>query len=83
MKLSKDQSILKLLRRLTLGSRGWTTIDYWEADLCAIGIASKQQPRRHQCEKPTGPRPEDYETIDRGENVEFTTLVEAIEKHLA
>jgi hypothetical protein len=98
MSLAKDQSILDVLARLALPSRDWTTVDNWDADLCAIGIASKQHPRRlvyistygrergrydYQCEEPTGREPEDYATVNRGENVEFSTLVEVIEKHLA
>src|SRR5262245_53519893 len=95
---SKDQSILALLAKLQMSSRRWTTVDHWEGDLCAIGIATKQQPRRlvyvstygkahdryyYACEEPRGIAPEEYETIDRGEDVDFKTLMKAIEKHLA
>ena len=37
----------------------------------------------YACEEPRGIAPEEYETIDRGEDVDFKTLMKAIEKHLA
>jgi hypothetical protein len=81
-----------------MSSRDWTTVDHWEGDLCAIGIASKRQPRRlvyvstygkerdryyYECEEPNGIAPEDYETVGQGVDVDFEMLVAAIEKHLA
>jgi hypothetical protein len=40
--LTKDASIVDLLTRLehVLGAGSFVVADYWDADLCAIGIAS-------------------------------------------
>jgi len=46
MTLNKHESICHLVHELNLRSRGWTILDYWEADLCAIGIASLSSNRR-------------------------------------
>ncbi len=40
MTLHKDASIVQLIQRLKLERRGWAIRDYWEADLCAIGVSS-------------------------------------------
>lgn len=97
MSTLKDQSILDLLEKLAFSSRGWITVDNWEADLCAIGIASKERPRHlvyvstydkapytydYECEDPAGSALDDYRTVDKGKNVDFQTLKEIIEKHL-
>ena len=44
MNLQKDKSIIELVEGLNLDDKGWTVIDHWEADMCAIGIASKSRP---------------------------------------
>ncbi len=46
MTSDKDPTIIDLLERLRLQARGWFIRDYWEADLCAIGISSRKQPTR-------------------------------------
>jgi hypothetical protein len=46
MTIDKDPSIIDLLERLRLDERGWFMRDYWEADLCAVGISSRKQPSR-------------------------------------
>ncbi len=40
-KLQKDESVIRLLDRLRsrLGAGAFDVVDYWEADLCAVGIA--------------------------------------------
>jgi hypothetical protein len=98
MSIAKDRSILALLAKLPMTSRGWVTVDHWEADLCAIGIASKEHPRRlvyvstygkecdryyYECEEPSGVAPEEHKTVDRGTDVDFRTLARVIEGHLA
>jgi hypothetical protein len=97
MKSSQDPAIVGLLAVLSLDSRGWTVTDNWEADLCAIGIAKKGQPRRlvyvstfgkkpgrydYECEDPVSEALDDYVTVDRGKDVDFRTLMEALERHL-
>jgi hypothetical protein len=98
MEVPKDPSILDLVSKLRLPSRGWITVDDWDGDLCAIGIASSREPRRvvyvstwnkkggryyYESESPTGPDPTDYEVLDQGEDVDFTTLLQAIDRHLS
>ena len=98
MSAAKQQSIVDLLAMLKLASRGWTVVDNWDADLCAIGIAKTEQPRRlvyvsthgkkpglydYECEEPVGSALEDYETVDRGKDVGFKTLLAAMERHLS
>ena len=46
MNVAKDDSIVELLAQLDIQRRGWTICDYWEADLCAIGISSHSCPHR-------------------------------------
>lgn len=46
MTVPKDPSIKDLLDQLHLEERGWVTVPFWDADLCAIGIANRCTPRR-------------------------------------
>ncbi|GAB4515766.1 MAG: hypothetical protein Tsb0020_34400 [Haliangiales bacterium] len=97
MSLQKDVSILRLLEHLNLSARGWMLVDYWDADRCAIGIATMAEPRRlvyvstfaraegrydYACEAPAGDRLEDFTTLDEREDVDFDTLRQAMESHL-
>jgi hypothetical protein len=97
MKLEKDESILRLVSLLDLRQRGWTLVDHWDADLCAVGIASNTDPRRlvyvstygkkpgtydYECETPDGAQPTEYRTIEKGEDVSITMLFAALEQHL-
>ena len=45
LKIKKDESIVALLDELGLEQRDWSIRDYWEADLCAIGIVSNSTPQ--------------------------------------
>lgn len=98
MSLVKDSSILELLNRIDLDSRNWTVIDYWDADLCAVGIAHKDHPRHlvyistfgearnhyyYECEEPSGPELTDYSAVDSGENVSCEHLLRVLEHHLS
>jgi hypothetical protein len=98
MSASKDQAVLNLLAKLPTALRGWIAVDHWDADRCAIGIAQKESPRHlvyistfgkkqfeydYECEKPVGGAGEDYETVERGSDVGFEVLLQAIERHLA
>ena len=48
MDLTKDAKILKLIKDLSseLGAKSFCLVDHWDADLCAIGIASVGNPHR-------------------------------------
>jgi hypothetical protein len=93
----KDSSIVRLIAALSLPERGWVETDTWDGDLCAVGIARSDDPRRvvyvstwkklsgryyFECETPTGPGATDYEVKDRGEDVDFDSLLKGMERHL-
>lgn len=95
--LTKDQGILDLLAKLDLSERGWAVVDHWEVDLCAIGVALAEDPRRlayistynmepwiynYECEDPNESDPEDCITAGAGENVDFDTLLAVMQRHL-
>lgn len=97
MTLAKDRSIRQLVSLLDLGQRGWTLVDHWEADLCAVGIASDAEPRRlvyvstyakapgtydYECEVPNGAQPTEYQTVASGEDASLVELVAVLERHL-
>ena len=93
----KDSSIVDLLDALNLESRAWEVVDHWEGDLCATGVAARQDRRRlvyvstfdhepgrysYQCEIPNGPDEVDYRAVRSGENVTLRELIDAMELHL-
>ncbi|RME50659.1 MAG: hypothetical protein D6790_20950 [Caldilineae bacterium] len=93
----KDRSILDLLALIDLASNGWISVDHWDADLCAIGIAKMGDPRRlvyvstferlpgrydYECEVKAGPNAEDYVTVDSGEDVDLERLRQVLRRHL-
>lgn len=93
----KHRSIAALVQRLRLRDRGWSIMDNWDADLCAVGIAHAGRPRRlvyvstwnqrqgrfwYECETPTGRGERDFEVVESGEDVDFGTLKSAMERHL-
>ena len=93
----KDRRITALLEWLELPARGWIVVDHWDADLCAIGLARADAPRRlvyvsvwrravdrfdYECEVPTGPDPTDYRVIATAEDVDLATLVRVLDDHL-
>ncbi len=95
---TKDKSIVRLLSALDLRRRGWSVLDHWEGDTCAVGISRKTEPRRlvyvstfskkpdrydYECEAPSGPRDVDYHTSDRGEDVTYDQLLQALLRHLS
>lgn len=98
MNAGKDKTVHQLLTKLPMASRGWIAVDYWDADRCAIGIARKERPRHlvyistygkkqleydYECEQPVGNAIEEYETVERGRDVDFEALLQAIGRHLA
>ena len=97
MNLRKDQALLEMLSRANLQARGWETVDYWDADLCAIGIRSQQCPGRlvyvstfnkspglfdYECEGP-GREGNPYTTVKSGKDASLDELLKAIGEHLA
>lgn len=95
---SKDPSIGTLLRALSLEKRGWIVVDHWDADLFAIGIARKDNPRRlvyistfkrspgryyYECEIPTRSDDGDYLTTSSAEDVDLDTLIHEMTRHLS
>lgn len=83
--------------QLRLDERGLTTIDHWDADLCAIGITRKGEPRRlvyvstynkqperyfYECEEAAGLPPDEYTVTGSEDDVDFERLLYVLEKHL-
>lgn len=96
-RVPKHTSIVRVVATLRLAERGWIETDHWDADLCAVGIARsggprqlvyistwKKRPGRYyfECEAPNGPAPTDYEVVSQGDDVDFETLLAAMERHL-
>ncbi len=46
MTIDKHITIVRLLEKLDLQQHGWTISDFWEGDLCAIGLTSRANPDR-------------------------------------
>lgn len=44
--LTKHPELLLLLRTVRLEAHGWVIVDSWDADLCAVGVASPLHPER-------------------------------------
>lgn len=97
MSLCKDDSILDLLAKLNLQERRWFVKDHWDADLCAVGICSDMTPNHlvyistfereagrydFQCEVFDQFSPGQHVIVDRGENVDFDSLIAAMLCHL-
>ncbi|KYF74646.1 hypothetical protein BE15_05160 [Sorangium cellulosum] len=95
--MDKDDRIIRLLGSLDLQRRGWSIVDHWEGDTCAIGIARASELRRlvyvstfdkecdkydYECELASGPAATDYATTGRGEGVTYDELLEVLIKHL-
>ncbi len=98
--LVKDESILALLANLAaeIDRNLWKVVDYWNADLCAVGIASATDTRflvyvstwrqppgtyAYECEGPPLPGSDfPYESVASGEGATFSQLVDALRKHL-
>lgn len=100
MALDKDPAIIAVLDRLRsrLGSDAFVLADHWEADLCAIGIASPQNSRvlvyiscngklperfHYELELPPPPDSDDlYRVAGSGSDVSFEELAIAVAEHL-
>lgn len=98
MTTEKDKSIQDLLRLIDPGKHNWIVVDYWDGDLCAIGIAHKDQPRRliyistfnqapgyyyYECEEPAGPMLSDYTATKSAEGIDFHELMRIINWHFS
>ncbi len=96
----KDSSITDLIAALHLRERGWAVVepDPWEADLVAIGIRGRDQPRQlvyistfkrapgrydYECETPTGSGETDYLVVEEGADVSFDEMLKAMIRHLS
>lgn len=97
MTVQKDQGIQALVQRLRLAERGWIIVDHWAADLCAIGIAHKDDPARLayisnyekpaerfyvECEVPRDSTQSDFRTARVLDDVGYPDLVRLLEEHL-
>ena len=95
--MNKDPSIVSLLERLDLTKRGWVTVDHWDSDLMAIGIARPNEPRRliyvsifdkpderfyFECEEQAGSDEAEFRTGKSSEDATFDELLSAAVEHL-
>lgn len=95
--MEKDKSIRNLVEELKLDQNGWIIVDHWEGDLCAIGIARPQTPRRlvwistfnkmpgyydYECEIPAGLEDYEYLSVKEGRDVSFEELLDVLKAHL-
>ena len=98
MNTEKDQTIKALLRLVDLEARGWEVVDYWDADLHAIGVHRKnslerivyvstfgQEPGRYycECEISSPADPENHFSILRRDKVDFSELIQICLEFLA
>src|SRR2546425_853755 len=98
--LEKDPALLAILARLErdLGATAFVVADDWEADLCAVGIASpanprvvaylstwRQPPDRYHLELELPGESEcrtDYRVAGRWDSIEYGELRDRIAQHL-
>ena len=95
--MTKDPSIKEMIMRLDLNANGWCAVDYWESDLCAIGIARSDDYSRlvyistynrgsdmydYECEAQSEEDENDYSVVESGLNVDFDTLQQVIKRYL-
>lgn len=96
---NKDESITRLIEWIisVFGSHSMEIIDYWEGDLCAIGIRRKGMDSKllyistfgkmdsqydFECEEFHGSNNTDYVVVDKGEDVTKDVLKNKIEELL-
>lgn len=89
----KDPRILELLHGLkaSMPAGTYQIVDHWDADACAIGIASRGDPRRliyvstydqeggkyaYECEAPMGGGSDEYQVVDQGQGLEIHQLLQ-------
>lgn len=96
--LEKDKSIVDLVERLNLERRKWQILNEWEMDLCAIGFVKQGNNNRwvyvctygledgrfnYDCDLRSGTSEgSDVMTVESQRNVEYTQLLEAMERYL-
>lgn len=95
--LMKDRSIWVFLGQLAdeIECHHYQVVDFWDADLFAVGIAAAEEPRRlvyistfkqapgrfaYECEEPTDR--DQYHAAERRETASFDEVVEVIRRHL-
>lgn len=94
MKMVKEERIVEVVRRLQVYHPNWVVVDHWEADMCAMGFAEAEAPRRlayvSTWEQPAGryflelesADGEDYKVDGTFEGIEFGELEHRISEHL-
>ncbi len=96
--LQKDPNILNVIKKLKCEERGWAFVDYWDADLTAIGIIAPRAPRKIayistwqqekpgwyflELESPDGPALVDYKVDGTFESIDFAELERRVVAHL-
>jgi hypothetical protein len=95
--MEKSKAIRHLIDKLSLEENKWEIKDYWEGDLCAIGVIKQGNNNRlayissynrengkyyYEMEINTGSEETDFRVIGKGEDVDFETLFEVIKSHL-
>lgn len=95
--MDKNPSIIDLLDRLNIDNRGWFVKDYWEGDLCAVGISSKVYEERLayvstygktdgsyycECEVDNNRNSLGYDVVYERDDIPFDELNIVLEQHL-
>ena len=97
--IDKDLSIVDLIETVKMEdhSERLTTIDFWDADRCAIGFANKDVGHKlvyvssykklegyydYECEATNPHVSDDYEVIERGSNLRKEDLIMKIQDFL-
>jgi len=97
--MNKDESITRLIEWIIsiFGSNSIEIVDYWEGDLCAIGIRRKgidgklfyistfgktDSQYDFECEEYCGSDNTSYKVVDKGDNVTKDVLKSKIEELL-
>lgn len=95
----KDRAINDVLERLRadLGDASFTLVDYWDGDLCAVGVARPDDSRHlvyistwppgrgtftYECERPSTDPGLLYESDGMVEHVSYEALRAAVQEHL-
>jgi hypothetical protein len=95
----KEPRIRELVHELeaVMPGESYQIVDHWDADTCAIGVASRSDPRRlvyvstydqsdgtyaFECEVPMDADADDYQVVDEGAGLRLDTLLLKIREHL-
>lgn len=95
----EDPRLLALLHELeaSMPAGSYQIVDHWDADACAVGVSSQNEPRRlvyistydqedgayaFECEAPLEDDADDYQVVDEGNGLKLDTLLMKISSHL-